>query len=887
VDAVTPARGTSAFRVLLALFPRPFRDEFGAEMRRVFDEQHRDARGQGRLALARFWLRTIRGMSTAAFHERREVRRPTRKRLPLAETLAADLRLAARMLARNPMFAIVVIVAIAVGVGGVATVFSALNAIVLRTLPGTTGGDRLVLLDRRTPDWSEGVSASYDFYKYVAASTHALDGVAVWSRVDLTVSRGGPGRTVAGTIVSGNYFSVLGMRPAVGRFFLPEEDAVPLARPVIVVSHAFWTHALDADPAAIGGALTVNGRTYRLIGVAPEGFHGVFTPLKLDAWVPLAMQPHVRGGRDLARAPWLWMFGRMRDGITASQAHAELSALAGRWVASTGDFPRYTTVRVTPLTGLPDDARRALIAFGGVLLGAAMLVLIIAGANVSSLLAARAVGRRREIGVRVALGASRGRLVRQLLTETMTLFLVAGIAGCGLAAAATSALERLPLPGDAALTLEISPDLRVFGFSILVALAAGAMFGAGPALRGVGRNPVALLKADSAAAGRRTFISSGLVVLQIACSLILLTAAALFIRSVTEGDSLDPRFDPTGVVVSSFNTEAYGYDAARGRAFYETLRRRLESSPAIERVTFATMVPLTYSDSGTTITTGDGDGGAALRIPVRTASVGADYFATLRIPLLAGREFTTADEAGAPTAVVNETLARRVWGDPMAVGRTFRIGGRQVTVVAVARDSRYANLTEGPVPFVYLPISPAETVRTLFVRSRAGAPPQSAPIQTEVERIDVQLPRPVVRTLDSEIAGVLFPQRVAAIVTGVLGGAGLLLAAIGLYGLVSYGVRLRLRELGVRIALGAGSGSVIRLVVSDALRLGMAGAVVGLAGACLAGGVLRAYLVRISPLDAPSFAGAAAVLLAAAAVAAYLPARRAAATDPLIVLRSE
>lgn len=885
---MTRDRGTApVFRALVALFPRAFREQFGGEMRRVFDEQRADARRQGFRALTRFWVRTARGMAAAAFHEHGEARRLTPGRSPFAETLSADVRLTARMLARSPLFAITIVVAIAVGVGGVATVFSALNAIVLRPLPGTSEGERLILIDRRTPDSSEGVSASYDFYKYLDANNQSLDGVAVWSRVDLTVSRGGPARTIAGTIVSGNYFSVLGVRPVAGRFFLPEEDAVPLAHPVIVVSHGFWTTELNADPSAIGRELTVNGRPYRLIGVAPPGFHGVFTPLKLDAWVPLAMQPHVRSGRDLGRSPWLWTFGRLRHGVTASRAQADLATLTARWATSTADFPRYTSVRITPLTGLPDDARRALLGFGGVLLGASLLVLLIAGANVSSLLAARAVGRRREIAVRIALGASRARLVRQLLTETLTLFLIAGVAGCGLAALATSALERLPLPGDTALALEISPDLRVLLFSILVALAAGIVFGAGPALRGVGRHPGALMRADSTRAGRRTFMSSALVVLQVACSLMLLTAAALFIRSVSEGASLDPRFDPAGVVVSSFNTEAYGYDKSRARAFYETLRQRLESSPTVERVTFASMVPLTYSDSGTVITIDDAAAATGLRMSVRTASVAADYFGTLRIPLLAGREFTAADETGAPTAIVNETMARRVWNGRTPIGSTFRIYGQQVTVVGVARDSRYASLTEGAVAFVYLPLASEETERTIFVRSRAGAPPQASLIQSEVLRMDAQLPPPIVSTLDSEIAGVLFPQRVAAMVTGVLGGAGLLLAVIGLYGLVAYGVRLRLRELGVRIALGADSRSVIGLVVSDALRLGAAGAVLGLAGAALAGGVLRAYLVRIGPLDAPSFAGAAAVLLAATAFGAYLPARRAAATDPLVVLRND
>jgi predicted permease len=875
------------FFLLLSLFPRQFRNAFGEEMRAVFLDQHRAARASSRTAVAVFWWRTITGMVSAAWRERRAGRKAGLRRLPWHETLFTDIRLTARLLARAPLFTALVVTAVAVGIGGVATVFSALNAIVLRPLPGTTDGDRLILIDRRTPDWSEGVSASYGFYRHLASSTQSLDGVAAWSRVALTISSGGLGHAVPGTIVSGNYFSVLGMRPALGRFFVPEEDAVPLERPVIVVSHDYWTSQLNADPAAIGLELTVNGRSYRLIGVAPRGFHGVFTPLKLDAWVPLAMQPHLRAGRDLDRATWLLVFGRMRDGVSEALARSELSTLTERWAASTGDYPRYTAMRVTPLTGLPDDARRALIGFGAMLLGAAILVLVIAGANISSLLAARATARRREIGVRVALGASRGRLVRQLLTETLTLFVLAGVAGCGLAAAATSALERLPLPGDAALTLEISPDLRVLLFSIGVAIVAGAIFGIGPALRGVGRNPGALLRADSAGAGRRTFVSGALVVAQVACSLVLLTAAALFIRSVTEGASLDPRFDPAGVVVAPFNTEAYGYDGRKGRAFYDTLLRRLESAPAVERVAFANMVPLTFSDSGTVVTIANGADGSALPVPVRTATISAGYFETLRIPLLAGRDFGSLDEAAGATAIVNETFARRAWGERNAVGRTLQIHGRSTTVIGVARDSRYASLTEGAVSFVYLPMPAGETVRTIFVRSRPGIPPQAVLLESEVLAIDAQLPRPSVRTLHTEIAGVLFPQRVAAIVTGILGGAGLLLAVIGLYGLVSYGVRLRLRELGVRIALGARPGTLIWLVVARELRLGALGVILGLVGAALATRGVAAYLVRVSPLDAPAFFGAAALLVSAAAIAAYLPARRAARTDPLSVLRTE
>jgi len=492
------------------------------------------------------------------------------------------------------------------------------------------------------------------------------------------------------------------------------------------------------------------------------------------------------------------------------------------------------------------------------------------------------------MGVRVALGASRGRLIRQLLTETIALFLLGGVGGTLFAWVATSALERLPLPGDAALALELSPDARVLLFSIAISLVAGAVFGAGPALRGVGRNPGVLLRAESAAAGRRSLVSNIMVVAQIACSLVLLTAAALFVRSVTEGTSLDPKFDPHGVAIASFNTDAYGYDTAKGKAFYDALRRSLESAPGIEQVSYGGMVPLTFSDSGTTVTIERATDGTSLRMPVRNATVDANYFATLRIPLLFGREFSAADAAGQPIAIVNETFAQRAWGESNAVGRTFAMGSRRVTVAGVARDSRYGSLTEGTVAFVYWPMMQSfESSRTLFVRARPGFPLPAGAIETEVLAIDPLLPRPVVRTLSTEIGGVLFPQRVGAIVTGVLGVLGLLLAAIGLYGLVAYGVRLRLREIGVRIALGASGSNVVRLVVHDALRLSAAGVVVGLAGAAFAGSVLASYLVRVSALDARAFSAAASILVVTAVAAAYLPARRAAKADPLTILRTE
>ena len=879
-------RSGRLFLLLLALFPRAFRDAFGEEMRAVFEAQRRDARTRGRSATARFWLRTCAGMISAAWRERRVTATAGGNRLPWHETLIADIRFAVRMLARTPMFATIVVVTIAIGVGGVATIFSALNAVVLRPLPGTTDGGRLVDVERRARDASGGVSASHAFYTYLAAASRSLDGVAAWSRVALSIERGGRGHAVSGNIVSGNYFTVLGVRPAAGRFFLPDEDAVPLAQPVVVVSYAFWVTELDRDPSAVGAPIMVNGRSYRLIGVAPERFRGVFTPLKIDAWVPLAMQPHVHPGRDLQDMPWLRVFGRLAPGIAPAQARAELSALTTQWAAShdDGGFRTFTNIRLTPLTGLPDDARRALLGFGAVLLAAAVLVLVIAGANVSSLLAARAVSRRREIGVRVALGATRGRLVRQLLTETLTLFLLGAVGGTLLAAAATAALEHVPVPSNAGLSLELSPDGRVLALAIILSLLAGIVFGVGPALRGTSRNPSTLLRATSAGAGRRTHLASALIVAQVACSLVLLTAAGLFVRALAAGAAVDPRFDSAGVSVTAFNTEAYGYDEARGRAFYETLRQRLERLPEIERASASTVVPLTFSDSGTAASIA-----RTLKLPIRQAVVDAGYFDTIRIPLLSGRDFTPGDATGPSAAIVNETFATRAWGAGDPVGRTFVMGGTgQMTVVGLVRNSRYASLDEGEVAYVYLPLARHwENSRTVFVRGRAGIPPSAALLAREVAAIDPGLPTPVVSTLEHETSVALVPQRVAAMVTGTLGALGLLLAAVGLYALVGFSVTLRMREIGVRLALGARAPAVVRLVVAGGLRLIALGVAVGLAASLLTSRLLRAYLLTVSPLDPTAFAGAAVMLTLVTLVAAYVPARRAASADPLVVLQSE
>jgi len=878
------------FDRLIALFPREFRDAFGVEMREVFAAQLAAARQHGRAAVCRLWMRTTTRMIGAAWRERRGARQTARPpRASHLGELRSDLRLTARLLIRRPGFTAAVVAAIAIGVGAVATIFSAVNAIVLRPLPGTRDGSALVGIDRRSPDMREGASASYLLYAQIRDRSQSLAGAAAWSRVALAITPDGhDGASVAGAIVSSNYFDVLGLAPARGRFFELLDDAQPLADPEIVISFDLWRRQLDADPAAIGRRLHVNGARYRVVGVAPPGFRGVFTPLKIDAWVPLSTQPHVRPQRDLTHAPWLWVFGRLR--ADHDRARAELTDLFSSWSRTSPEsaaIRTYTSARLTPLTGLPDDARSAILSFGAVLMGAAILVLLIAGANASSLLAARAISRRRELSVRAALGASRGRLIRQLLTETLVLFGLGACGGLAVAWAGTAALERVPLPGDAALSLELSPDVRVVVFAIAVALAVGLIFGIGPALRGTSRHLTAAMRDGTAGATGRSRVTHLLIVGQLAASIVLLAMAALFARALDRGAATDLGFNPAGVVSLRVNTESFGYDDARGAAFLTVFRQRATAIPGVTASAYASLVPLAETPANTSVTLPDSSPTSATELRVLTAAVGDGYFETLQIPLVAGRSFTAAEIASAAdVAVVSERLSRRAWPGGAAVGSMLRIGSRSIVVVGVARDTKHVSLDEAPAAFVYRPLAiQTPSAMTLLVRTQDRAASAAMALAAAVRAIDPALPRPVVTEFADDISHALLPQRVAALVTGILGAGGLTLAAIGLYGALAFAVSSRTRELGVRRALGAREFDVVALVAWQGLRLAFAGIAIGLVIAIIATRTLGAYLLGVSPLDAIALSGAAGIFIIVALAATLIPARRAAMADPLGALR--
>ena len=887
---------------LLRLFPREFRGRFGSDMVDLFRDEIRAAHAENRRsALAVLWLRALAGLLRAAVLEHFDaVREPhtSERSESMLDSLRVDLNFAGRMLRKSPLFTAVAILCISLGSGAVTTVFSAMNAMVLRPLPGAANASRLVRLERKEIGTKDGISASYPFYEYLRDRTHSLDGLVAWGKASFAIrsaSSGEMGTAVYGNFVSGNFFSVLAVRPKLGRFFLPEEDRLETT-PVIVISEAFWRSHLGADSSAIGRELFVNGLRFMLIGVAPLEFQGVDAPIQTDAYVPLRLRrlllPNAES-LDSHTAIWLRMAGRLKSNVTPETAQRELSALTAQ-LAGTGSEPAWMAkngdIRPSQLTGLPPDASRPLAGFLGILLAASALVLLIASVNVGAMLSARAIARRREMAVRAALGAARSRLIRQLLTEILVLFALGAAGGVMLAIFATAALERLPIPAEVQFRLELSPDPRVFAFAIGVSLLTGIIVGLAPALRAARADVATRLRDGGAASsGRRTIIADALVIGQLALSLVLLVGAGLFVRALQHGNRLDPGFNATGVTTAVLNSESWGYDEAKARAFFRTLEDRVASLPGVTDVAYTTILPLSLRSSVDDIHIDGSPAAGSDAVRVHQLQVDGGYFGVLRLPIVTGRGISARDdERAARIAVVNSTFAKHFWPDGSAVGRTVRVGDERISIVGIARDAKYASLTESSPYLIYFPLAQQWRAHQSLMIRTASDPRSVAPaVEQAMRSIDPALPRPTMIPLVDAMSLGLMPQRVAALVTGVLGVVGLLLATVGLYGIIAYSVSQRTKEIGVRLALGARGVDVLAMIVRQGMRLTAVGVAIGLVLAAAATRLIAGFLFGVSSLDAITFIGMATVFAAVALVATWLPARRAAGANPMTALRGE
>ena len=812
--------------------------------------------------------------------------------------MRSDLRYALRRLLAAPGFTAVAVLSLALGIGANTTIFSVVNALLLRPIAAPEP-ERLVTVHATDRDGRGFHSFSHPDYVDYRAGTRALAGLAAAGFAITTMGRGDAAEVSAGMLVSGNYFDVLGVRPALGRAFLAEEDRAPGAHPVVVLGHALWERRFAADPAAVGREVTINARPFTIVGVMPATFGGHVIGPRVDFWAPVAMQPQLRPGGSVVAdrgSAWLELIGRLAPGATPAAAAAELDAVGRRLDA---DFPRgddrVRRVAVLPAKPLFAQQRGAVAGFTAMLMGVVGLVLLAACANLASLLLARAVARQREIAVRVALGATRFRLVRQLLTESVVLALAGGAVGVLLASWMTDALVAFKPPIPVAIALDLSADGRVLAFTLLLSLATGVLFGLAPALGSTRPDVVAGIKdgGDATAPLGRRRLRATILGAQIAVSIVLLVGAGLFVRSLAHARRLDPGFATGRMLLATVDPALVGYAAPQRRALVRALGERVRAHPRLERASAAPGVPLGLDANATRIWV---EGGADVRgrgtLSAGYNSVLPGYFATMGIALLAGRDLTAADDSGAaPVAIVSEAFARRVWPDGRAVGRRLRDdpGGPWREVVGVVRDVKYGRLTEDPAPYLYLPYAQGGGGdATLHVRTRGADPLALLPaVRRELQALDRNIPLVGVKSMEQHMRISLFPARVAGAVLGAFGALAVVLAAVGVYGVVAFAVGRRTREIGIRMALGAPAAAVARLVVRQELRPVAVGATVGLVAAAALARLVGAFLYGVAPGDPLTFAGVAALLALVAALSSWLPARRAAHVDPAAALRAE
>jgi predicted permease len=811
-----------------------------------------------------------------------------------------DLRFAARTFSRNRGFTAIAVLSLALGIGANATIFSLVDAVLLRPLP-VAGSDRLVALytqDARNPG---SLPLSYPNFLDIRNGNRSFSTLAAHRPVTLSLSsEGAEPEKIPGELVSWGYFEMLGVRPALGRTFLNEEDGAPGAHPVAVLTHSFWQRRFGGDRAILGKTLVLNGTPFSIVGVASADFRGLNALAPTEVFLPLAMYEQAITARPLKfrerRVLHLLAAGRLRNGTSLEQARSDLEVLSAGLAREYPDANAGRTVAPIPLVEatINPNLKGKYVLAGTVLMTVAGLVLLVACATVANLLLARAVARRKEIAIRLSLGAARGRLVRQLLTESLLLALAGGAAGLLAAVWGRGFLWSLrpPFLPD---SLDVPLDARVLGFTFGLSVATGVLFGLLPALQSSRPEMVTALKNQAAPARGRGLGARGfLVIAQVALSMLSLIGAGLFLRSLVQAQRIDPGFDPRGLVSLSLDPGGRGYDAARGQEVYRQVAEEVKRLPGIRRAAFSELPVLQNAGFQRTLVIEGLEPAADESLLVRANAVGTEYFETLGIPLRRGRGFAPEDREGSrPVAVINETMARRFWPGQEAVGRRFGFFGqdKDYEVVGIAADARYTAIGEEPQPYVYLPLFQAyPAAATLYARV-AGDPAAAlaalAAMRKRIRALEPSLPLTDAAPVSDALDRALWAPRVAAGLLLLFGLLALVLATMGLYGVISYAVQQGRRDISIRVALGAGRGDVLGLVLRQGMTLVAVGLLLGLAAAALLAPRLPGLLVGVKPGDPAAWAGAAALLALVGLAATWVPARRAAGIDPALVLRQE
>lgn len=800
-----------------------------------------------------------------------------------------DGRYAVRSLSRRPLFTLAAAGTIAVAIGAAATFFSVLEAVILRPLP-VYEPDRLVGIRilARSGDLTTIVSLA-DYFDYRDEAEGMIE-LAAQHLSDVTLSsEAGGAQATLGLDVSANYFDVLGLQPALGRFFEGRRADRADASLEVVLGHDLWVGRFGRDPEVIGRTLRVNSHDLTIVGVAPEGFRGTLLGVRTAVFTPLGLHPLLQGVEMDSRTStsWLQLLGRLAPGVSREQATASLGAVAGR-LAGEYDYPDQvepTDVIVEPLSPLPPPARATAARLTAILVGASLVLLFIAVVNVAGMLVARATERGREIAVRLALGAGRQRVVAQLLAEGFVLGLLASAGGIALAIIGTRLVEQVQPPGAPGFFIDLRIDGVVLAFALTAAFLSTLLFALVPALHASRSDVAGTLRRGAGGRGTsrgRSLLVSG----QVAMTLVLLVSTALLLRTLRNAVTVDHGFDPEGLVLAEMNLRLTGYDESRSRSFYESLLERLRASPAVESAALSTSYPLGFGWDQTRASALGVDAPDPSGWPIGWSAVSEGYFETLGMPLRAG---TVPDPRVPPLRiVVNETVAQTFWEGQAPVGRPLRFGRSEAEVVGVAPVGKYRSFAEEPRLFAWVPLdhsfSPALYVH---VRPRGSTGDAIVELRRTVASLDPDVPLIAVGTLEAAMQQRMFFQRATAVLIGVFGAVGLLLSTTGIFGLLAYMVERRQREIGIRMAVGAGGRQVVRSVVGKGLRPVLAGVGAGLVGAVIAAGALESLLYDVPARDPLSFGAAALLLVLAALLAAWIPARRAARLNPAATLSTE
>ena len=814
-----------------------------------------------------------------------------------------DIQYGVRMLTKNPGVTLVAVITLALGIGANTAIFSGVSAFLFRPLP-VPAGNELVRPMEMSEDRGLADEFSYpDFLDYRAQST-SFAGLAAERMIPAAIDSENQTNVSWGQAVSANYFDVVQVRPILGRTFNPDEDKTVGANPVLVLSHSFWQRRFGADPNIVGKTVRLNDRPYEVIGVAPDGFVGTKFALAMDFWTPMSMVEEIDRSPKLLTnrgSHWMNALGRLKPGVSLGQASAEMTAIAGRLnEAWPDDRTKDTQAKVmTETEGRFAEMGGIFRSAGAIAMAIVGLILLIACANVANLMLARAAARRKEIGIRLALGASRIRLIRQLLTESLLLAILGGGLGLLVAVWVTKLMQGFVPVLEYTIVKDLfAVDARALWFTLAVSLATGLIFGLAPALQSSNPDVVPVLKGVPETTGKRGFgrisLRNGLVVAQVALSLMVLVCGGLFIKSFRKAQTMSPGFNnPNGLIVS-LNPQLVGYDDEHARNFYQQLVERTRSLPGVEAASLARLLPLGDSSNwnGPILKEGEtlprGAGGLGVMVNV----VDSGYFKTMQIPFSEGRDFDNRDQPKTQRVVIiNQKLAEMLWPGESAAGKRITIGTGKADpweVVGVVKTGMYRALAEEPKPFLYYPLAQQQpSSMSLVIRSNVDPRGLVGAIRNEVQTLDRRVPISAVKTMSDHMTYALWAPNMAATFSLAFGVVAVLLSAVGLYSVMAYVVSQRTREVGIRMALGANRAHVLKMITKQGMWLAGVGVVIGLLLALGLVRVLGSVLIGVSGYDLGIFLLVPLLLAGVALLACYLPARRATKVDPLVALRYE